>query len=228
MTNTWNSFKEEGFSFFLFLQYWVLNSGPTPWATPPAFFCAGFFQDRISQTICPGWLWTMIFLISTSWVASSPARRKDLFWLFSEVSVHGQLIPQGPEARQNILIAKAYSRGDRSPHGGQEAEGKGQAGTDTPKDTSLVTYFLLLAPPPKFFNMWGPSLQHMSLWWTGHIQTMTLTFEEMVVASRLFDLRTPLFSVKRHGACVYSCVSPLVSLLIKSKGFNHGNSIILT
>jgi hypothetical protein len=29
----------------------------------------GFFQDRVSWTICPDWLWTMIFLISASWVA---------------------------------------------------------------------------------------------------------------------------------------------------------------
>jgi hypothetical protein len=46
-----------------------LNSGPTPWVTPPALFCEGFFQDRVSQTICPGWLPTEILLISASWVA---------------------------------------------------------------------------------------------------------------------------------------------------------------
>jgi hypothetical protein len=27
------------------------------------------FQDRVSWTICPGWLWTVILLISASWVA---------------------------------------------------------------------------------------------------------------------------------------------------------------
>jgi hypothetical protein len=32
-------------------------------------FCTGYFQDRVSQTICPGWLWTKILLISASWVA---------------------------------------------------------------------------------------------------------------------------------------------------------------
>jgi hypothetical protein len=32
-----------------------LNSGPTPRATPPAFFFVmGFFWDRVSQTICLG------------------------------------------------------------------------------------------------------------------------------------------------------------------------------
>jgi hypothetical protein len=32
-------------------------------------FCDGHFQDRVSQTICPGWLWTTILSISVSWVA---------------------------------------------------------------------------------------------------------------------------------------------------------------
>jgi hypothetical protein len=55
-----------------FPQCWDLNSGPTPWATPPAlffFFFEGFFWDRVFQTICSGWLQTVILLISASWVA---------------------------------------------------------------------------------------------------------------------------------------------------------------
>jgi hypothetical protein len=55
------------FSFFLW--YWGLNSRPTPQVTPPATFCEGFFRDRVSQTICLGWLQTLILLISASWVA---------------------------------------------------------------------------------------------------------------------------------------------------------------
>jgi hypothetical protein len=27
------------------------------------------FQDRVSWTICPGWLWTVILLIAASWLA---------------------------------------------------------------------------------------------------------------------------------------------------------------
>jgi hypothetical protein len=46
-----------------------LNSESTPWATLPALFCKGIFQDRVSQTICLGLLWTPIFLMSASWVA---------------------------------------------------------------------------------------------------------------------------------------------------------------
>jgi hypothetical protein len=46
-----------------------LNSGPRPWATPPAFCCEGCFQDRVLWTICPVWLQTEILLISASWVA---------------------------------------------------------------------------------------------------------------------------------------------------------------
>jgi hypothetical protein len=53
-----------------FLWYWGLNSGPIPWATPPTLFVIFFFfWDRVSQTICPGWLWATILLISASWVA---------------------------------------------------------------------------------------------------------------------------------------------------------------
>jgi hypothetical protein len=54
---------------FFFLWYWGLNVGPTPWVTPSALFCDGFFCDRVSWTICPGWLRTAILLISASWVA---------------------------------------------------------------------------------------------------------------------------------------------------------------
>jgi hypothetical protein len=42
------------------LWYWGLNSRPSPWAIPPALFCDGSFQDRVSWTICLGWLRTMI------------------------------------------------------------------------------------------------------------------------------------------------------------------------
>jgi hypothetical protein len=52
----------------LFIWYWVLNSGPAPWATPPVLFCDGFFHNRVSRTICPAWLWTTILLLSAFWV----------------------------------------------------------------------------------------------------------------------------------------------------------------
>jgi hypothetical protein len=55
--------------FFFFLWYRGLNSGPSLWATPLAFFHDGYFQDRVSWTICLGWLWTSILLISASWAA---------------------------------------------------------------------------------------------------------------------------------------------------------------
>jgi hypothetical protein len=51
---------------FFFLWYWGLNSGPAPWATPPALFCDEFFQDRVLLTICLCWL--LILLFSASWV----------------------------------------------------------------------------------------------------------------------------------------------------------------
>jgi hypothetical protein len=34
------------FLFIYFLWYWGLNSGPIPWATPPALFVLGFFKTR--------------------------------------------------------------------------------------------------------------------------------------------------------------------------------------
>jgi hypothetical protein len=52
-----------------FLWYWGLNSGPSPWATPPVLFLWRVFRDRVSQTICLGWLWTVLILISPSRVA---------------------------------------------------------------------------------------------------------------------------------------------------------------
>jgi hypothetical protein len=52
------------------LRYWGLNSGRTPWATPPAIFCDESFQDRVSsRTTSPGWLWTTVLLIFASWTA---------------------------------------------------------------------------------------------------------------------------------------------------------------
>jgi hypothetical protein len=55
---------------FIYLCFVVLglNSGPTPWATPPALFCEGFFWNRVPWIICLGWLQIVILLISASWV----------------------------------------------------------------------------------------------------------------------------------------------------------------
>jgi hypothetical protein len=46
-----------------------LNSGPSPWATPPVLFLWKVFWDRVSWTICPGRLQTSTLLISPSWIA---------------------------------------------------------------------------------------------------------------------------------------------------------------
>jgi hypothetical protein len=55
----------------IFFAYWkAFELGPTPWATPPAqIFCDRIFRDRVLRTISPGWLRTMILLVSASWVA---------------------------------------------------------------------------------------------------------------------------------------------------------------
>jgi hypothetical protein len=31
--------------------------------------CVRYFWHRVSWSICPGWLWTEVFLISASWIA---------------------------------------------------------------------------------------------------------------------------------------------------------------
>jgi hypothetical protein len=51
-------------SIFFFLWCWGLNLGATPWA----LFCVRYFQNRVLWTICLGWVWTMILLISATWV----------------------------------------------------------------------------------------------------------------------------------------------------------------
>jgi hypothetical protein len=53
--------------FFLVLGF-ELRAYNFSHSTSP-FFCDGFFWDKVSQTICPGCLWTSILLISASWVA---------------------------------------------------------------------------------------------------------------------------------------------------------------
>jgi hypothetical protein len=66
------------FFFFFFLTQDLLLE---PLHQP--FFCEGFFWDRVLWTICLGWLWNLILLISVSWVARitgvchwCPAERK--------------------------------------------------------------------------------------------------------------------------------------------------------
>jgi hypothetical protein len=59
-----------GFLIFDFLRYWGMNSGSTPWATPPALFCDGFYWDRVSELFCSRYLRTLIILISASCVAN--------------------------------------------------------------------------------------------------------------------------------------------------------------
>jgi hypothetical protein len=86
---SWLFSPQLSISIYLFLQNWGLNSRHTPWATLPALFfcaevfffffffffflgrarCAEFFWDRVLRTICLGWLWSTVLLISASWVA---------------------------------------------------------------------------------------------------------------------------------------------------------------
>jgi hypothetical protein len=60
----------------------------------PALYVLGYFRDRVLQTICPGWIWTMILMISASWVAritgvSLQCQALLLFWrCYSLIMLH--------------------------------------------------------------------------------------------------------------------------------------------
>jgi hypothetical protein len=43
------------FIYLFILQYWGLNLGPTPQATPPALYCDGFYQEMGLKNYLP-WL----------------------------------------------------------------------------------------------------------------------------------------------------------------------------
>jgi hypothetical protein len=45
----------------------LLSGVLTTWVTPPTLVM-DFFEIGSYGTICPGWLWTVILLISASWV----------------------------------------------------------------------------------------------------------------------------------------------------------------
>jgi hypothetical protein len=47
----------------------LLGRCSTTWPTLPVLFCVEYLPDRVFWTICPGWLQTMILLISDSWAA---------------------------------------------------------------------------------------------------------------------------------------------------------------
>jgi hypothetical protein len=52
----------------------------------------GIFWDRILQTICPGWLWTSILLISASWVARITGVSHWLFYSQKVETTHVQWV----------------------------------------------------------------------------------------------------------------------------------------
>jgi hypothetical protein len=61
--------------FFFFVVLWfelrtscLLGGCCTTWATLPTLFCVGYFRDRVSWIVCPGWPQTGFFLIHASWV----------------------------------------------------------------------------------------------------------------------------------------------------------------
>jgi hypothetical protein len=58
--------KQEDIKVFCFVLVLGLEIRACTLSHSTSPFCDGYFQDRISQTICLGWLGTMILLISAS------------------------------------------------------------------------------------------------------------------------------------------------------------------
>jgi hypothetical protein len=53
---------------FFFSWFCGLNSGPTPYPLHQPIFMMSFSWGRVSGTVCPGWHWTSILLITAFWV----------------------------------------------------------------------------------------------------------------------------------------------------------------
>jgi hypothetical protein len=65
-----NVLMEKGFFFFSFFSgTGACTQGLHFKPLHQPYFCIRYFWDRVLWTICWGWLWTMILLISASWVA---------------------------------------------------------------------------------------------------------------------------------------------------------------
>jgi hypothetical protein len=51
------------------MQSWAWTQGLLLEPFHQPYLCEGFFWDRVSWAVCPGWVWTSILLIYASWVA---------------------------------------------------------------------------------------------------------------------------------------------------------------
>jgi hypothetical protein len=84
------------YHFFLVLEFELRAYILSHFASP--FFVKGFLWDRLSWTICPSWLQTLIFLISASWVARITGVSHQLladFFTFKTVFCSGNLLILG-------------------------------------------------------------------------------------------------------------------------------------
>jgi hypothetical protein len=83
--------QRPSFNFFLVLGFklnasHLLGRCSTTWS----LFFVGFFRDRFSQTVCPGWLQISILLMSASWVArimSVSHQCPPMFWCLFPMQV---------------------------------------------------------------------------------------------------------------------------------------------
>jgi hypothetical protein len=82
-----------------------LNSGPSPWATPPALFLWRVFQNKVSWTICLGW---------SSW--SLPPEKLGLQVWATGAWLRFILLTSGnPYFYSNVLVGKGPSMATLNP-----------------------------------------------------------------------------------------------------------------
>jgi hypothetical protein len=88
------------FFFFFVVTGLELRAYTLSHSTSPFYVCVRYFQDRVSRTICSGWLWTLILLISASWVARITGVR---YHFLKETSLNPDLF-----LIYNIIVSQSY------------------------------------------------------------------------------------------------------------------------
>jgi hypothetical protein len=86
LASYWSTYSEFYGVLFFFFSTGVWTQGLHLKPPHQPFLCCFFFEIGSHQTICLGWLWTMIPLISTSWVTRITGVRH-WFWLWCLVFV---------------------------------------------------------------------------------------------------------------------------------------------
>jgi hypothetical protein len=121
---------------------------------------------------------------------------------------------------QNIMVARKYGRGGFSPYGQQEAEKRGsltryifQSRTFGDLLPSARTHLKVSTTSQESASIWGPSVQHISLWGhcifkseqTGSKFEKNLRRKGVLCSHVVKTLTCSLESVKEVDMCVHIC-----------------------